>query len=314
MRLTSVKRRRASAEIREEATADDLGRDQRLRLEVASRPKRVASRDNARFGWLGRHSVRPNVSPRTVNYELLVLFTFFHWAIKRNFLFQNPSAQVERFRLAKKVLPKFMTSQDLARFFAACSPVQRRLFMTILLTGMRKGEVEYLTWEDISFELGVLFIREKPDLGWRPKTDERLIPISPVLHDILAEQLSDRTSELWVFGNKAGNRDTHILEKLKNICRKAGIRPTTVHALRHSFGAHLRMAGVNLADIADLLGHKDLATTQIYAKVQQEHLRSIVSKLTPLVKPDAKAAPSKMSPENVTQAQISDQVGRKLLN
>ena len=50
----------------------------------------------------------------------------------------------------------------------------------------------------------------------------------------------------------------------------------TVHALRHSFGAHLRMAGVNLADIADLLGHKDLATTQIYAKVQQEHLRSIV--------------------------------------
>ena len=42
------------------------------------------------------------------------------------------------------------------------------------------------------------------------------------------------------------------------------------------------MAGVSLADIGDLLGHRDLATTQIYAKVQQEHLRTMVSKLTPL--------------------------------
>ena len=56
-----------------------------------------------------------------------------------------------------------------------------------------------------------------------------------------------------------------------------------MHALRHSFGAHLRMAGVSLADIADLLGHKDLATTQIYAKVHQEHLRGAMSKLTALV-------------------------------
>ena len=56
-----------------------------------------------------------------------------------------------------------------------------------------------------------------------------------------------------------------------------------MHALRHSFGAHLRMTGANLADIGDLLGHKDLATTQIYAKVQQEHLRTVVSKLKPLV-------------------------------
>ena len=43
------------------------------------------------------------------------------------------------------------------------------------------------------------------------------------------------------------------------------------------------MAGVNLADIADLLGHKDLATTQIYAKVQQEHLRNGFGKLTGLL-------------------------------
>lgn len=73
---------------------------------------------------------------------------------------------------------------------------------------------------------------------------------------------------------------------LKRICKKAGIRQATLHSLRHSFGAHLRMAGINLADIADLMGHKDLATTQIYARVQQEHLRTVIEKLTLLVPTD----------------------------
>ena len=48
--------------------------------------------------------------------------------------------------------------------------------MSILLTGMPKGEVEHLTWEDISFELAVIFIQEKPDMQWKPKTDERMFP------------------------------------------------------------------------------------------------------------------------------------------
>lgn len=86
-----------------------------------------------------------------------------------------------------------------------------------------------------------------------------------------------------MFPNKEGNKDTHILAKLQKVCRRAGLKPATMHALRHSFGAHLRMAGVSLADIADLLGHKDLATTQIYAKVHQEHLRGVVAKLQPVV-------------------------------
>src|SRR5262245_39263265 len=89
-------------------------------------------------------------------------------------------------------------------------------------------------------------------------------------------------------------------------CRRAGIRQATLHGLRHSFGAHLRMAGVSLADIADLMGHKDLATTQIYAKVEQQHLRSVVNKLTPLV-------PLEVSPESVTRRTNAGEDDTKLL-
>jgi integrase len=188
---------------------------------------------------------------------------------------------IEKFRVPKRSLPRFMTSEEIRKFFAACREDERRLFSTILLTGMRKGEIEHLTWNDLNFELGIVFIQAKPEVGWQPKTDERVIPISPTVQQLL-EQYANRTTEDWVFANRKGQRDGHILEKLKNVCRRAHIKAATVHALRHSFGAHLRMAGANLADIADLLGHKDLATTQIHAKVQQEHLRTVIGKLTGL--------------------------------
>jgi site-specific recombinase XerD len=264
---------------------------------------------NAKYGWLGRHAVHSRVSVRTINYELRCLFTFFRWAIKQNHLFANPVTNIEKFRVPKRALPRFMTSEEIRKFFAACREDERRLFSTILLPGMRKGEIEHLTWNDLNFELGIVFIQAKPEVGWQPKTDERVIPISPTVQQLLFEQYANRTSEDWVFANRKGQRDGHILEKLKNVCRRAHIKAATVHALRHSFGAHLRMAGVNLADIADLLGHKDLATTQIYAKVQQEHLRSVIGKLSGLL-PAAESRDASL--KRVTHADRTQFDDRKL--
>ena len=283
--LEAYKQRRFAGEVRESDSAGDRRRDERLREELIEAPMSGSPQANARYGWLGRKRLHPQVTERTINYELQCLHTFFRWAIKRNHLFSNPASEVERFRLIKKSLPKFLTSDDLQKFFRACTEKERRVFATMLLTGMRRGEVEYLMWPDISFELGMIFIQAKPEDGWKPKTDERIIPISPTLQQVLFEQFASRGTGRWVFPNRKGNRETHLLEKLKKVCRRAGLRPTTLHALRHSFGAHLRMSGASLADIADLMGHKDLATTAIYAKAQQEHLRSVITKISPLVPP-----------------------------
>ena len=283
LHIEEYKRQRAEGHIADVSTEEDRSREEALRQQVIGRRPGGLPKARAKFGWLGRHGVRERVGLPTINYELRTLFTFCQWAIKQNHLFLNPVTSVERFRVAKRALPRFMTTEELKSFFAACDEQERRLFMSILLTGMRKGEVEHLTWSDINFDLGVILIQAKPEFGWQPKTDERIIPISGVLRQLLLQQYAHRTSDVLVFANSAGNRDAYILDRLKKICARAKIRSSTVHALRHSFGAHLRMAGVSLADISDLLGHKDLATTQIYAKVQQEHLRTVISKLTPLI-------------------------------
>jgi site-specific recombinase XerD len=310
LHIEDYKRRRSGGEIVEERTAEDLEREAQLRSELARRPTRPTMQANAKYGWLGRRSVHSRVSVRTINYELRCLFTFFRWCIRQNHLFTNPVANIETFRIPKRSLPRFMTSDELRKFFGACNEDERRLFSTILLTGMRKGEIEHLTWQDINFELGIIFIQAKPEIGWQPKTDERIVPISPTLQQLLLGQYARRRSPQWVFATQKGQPDGHILEKLKKICRRAGIRAATVHALRHSFGAHLRMAGVSLADIADLLGHKDLATTQIYAKVQQEHLRTVVGKLTGLV-PVPEIADASL--KRVTHADLDAETRRNLL-
>jgi site-specific recombinase XerD len=281
--VEEYKTRRVQGTLRDFVDEEGDRQDLKLRHQVAQGSSAATPKDNAKFGWLGRKRFHPVVAPRTVNYELQVLRTFFRWAMAHNFILVNPTARVERLRISKRAIPKFLTTDQLKRLFTACSASERRLFVTILMTGMRRGEVEHLTWSDVNFELGVIFIQEKPEWDWKPKTDERLIPISPALRAVLVQQHALRRNDGLVFPNKEGNLDTHILPKLKKVGRKAGLPTVTVHALRHSFGAHLRMAGVSLADIADLLGHKDLATTQIYAKVHQEHLRGVIAKLTPVV-------------------------------
>jgi integrase/recombinase XerD len=279
--IEEYKVRRASGRLTELEDPEAVRRDAELRR--ATGQCAPAPHDNAKFGWLGRKRLRQTVTPRTVNYELQVLRAFFRWAAVRNHLVVNPTDTIERLRIPKKAVPKFLTVDELTRVFAVCNERERRLFVTILLTGMRKGEAQHLTWADVNFDLGIIFIQAKPEFQWKPKTDERIIPLSPTLRDLLVQHHAERANDGLVFPNKEGHLDTHILPKLKKVGRKAGLPAITVHALRHSFGAHLRMAGVNLSDIADLLGHKDLATTQIYAKVQQEHLRSVIAKLTPVV-------------------------------
>lgn len=177
--LEEYKRLRLEGQITEaEHTLEaDAAREEELRRTLAEHPEAESRRENARYGWLGRKRLKRVVTKKTVNYELETLRTFFLWAIKRNYLFVNPMQHVERFRLPKRSIPKFMTTEELQRFFAACDPWERRVFSILFLSGMRRGEMEHLEWTDVRFDLGVVLIQAKE--SWRPKTDERVIPMSP---------------------------------------------------------------------------------------------------------------------------------------
>jgi hypothetical protein len=113
-------------------------------------------------------------------------------------------------------------------------------------------------------------------------SDEPIIPISPTLQQVLLEPYARRHSKQWVFGNQKGQPDGHSLEKPEKIWSARPPRPQPCMRYDTASG-RISNGGGSLADIADLLGDEDLATTRIDAKVQQEHLWTVVAKLTGLV-------------------------------
>lgn len=285
LHLEDYKRQRSKGEILERDRPEDEAREAELRQQLQATPQSGTPQANAAYGFLGRKRMARQVTKTTVNYEIKTLSAWFRYWIKRGELLANPAENVELFRVPRRKPLKFWATEQLEAFFSACDPFERRAFSLLLLSGMRRGEIEHLEWSDVDFDAGVIEIQAKAD--WSPKTfsSERAIPITPALREILDEHYRERRSDRWVIGNRAGNRETHLLEKLKKNCRRACIRPAaaTLHALRHSFGAHLRMAGTPLATIGDLLGHADLSTTQIYTRVGVGYLRDAASQLTPLV-------------------------------
>ena len=140
--IEGYKRRRLAAQIVERDSRDDQARDAGLKRAMDERralppPEGTHQRaDNAKYGWLGRKRLHPQVGERTINYELRALDTFFRWAIRQNYLFVNPASLVERFRIPRPTIPKFLTVTEVQALMAACTSRERRVFGTMLLTGM----------------------------------------------------------------------------------------------------------------------------------------------------------------------------------
>jgi integrase len=101
--------------------------------------------------------------------------------------------------------PEVYTKEELKLFFAHCTDFQRLVFQTYLRSGLRKQELEHLTWSDINFSAGLIQVRAKP--GWKPKDwEERNIEVGAGLLDML--RAAPRRGDL-VFANTKGRKWTH---------------------------------------------------------------------------------------------------------
>ena len=133
--LEDYKRQRLAGAVAEPPSEDEMERERRLRQELEAPSRRTGRRTNAKYGWLGRKRLHPRVGKTTINYEIKTLRSFFGWCIRQNYLFLNPAEHVETFRVPRRSLPKFMTAEELRKFFAACNPWERRVFSMLLMTG-----------------------------------------------------------------------------------------------------------------------------------------------------------------------------------
>ncbi len=198
-------------------------------------------------------------------------------------------------------LPKTLTEDEVERLLSAARNTGRtpnRLRNTCLIellyaTGMRVSELVSLPVSAARGDPRMLLIRGK---GGK----ERMVPLSDPARAALSAWVCDRdASEEAVKGQKAspylfpsrgkaGHLTRHRFYLLiKDLAVQAGINPSTVtpHTLRHAFATHLLANGADLRTIQTLLGHADVATTEIYTHVLDERLKALVLEHHPLAKP-----------------------------
>jgi integrase/recombinase XerD len=163
-----------------------------------------------------------------------------------------------------KTLPKYLTQDELKRFFAAiASPRDRALFGLIYHYGLRVGEALMLTVSDVNFKNHRLTIRRsKNGLGGE----------KPLWRDsarLLRRYIQDRRDVgPYLFTGRKGPLQKRQVQKLFNdYAKAAGIKERSVHALRHSMAVHLLEAGRNIEYVAEHLGHKNIQNTRIYAQI-----------------------------------------------
>jgi integrase len=157
------------------------------------------------------------ISARTVNFEVGVLRTFFYYLInERGLDINNPCAKFKKLRDAKQrsgSRPPTYNQAELDALFAHSDAFERAVFGTLLLTGLRKRELYFLTWPDIDLRGDVLRVSGNGKEGFSPKDYEiREIPMPADLVEILKVQ--PRRSQ-WVFPNRNGRRLSHLLRRLK---------------------------------------------------------------------------------------------------
>ena len=227
----------------------------------------------------------------TVARKAAALRRFFAFLLDEGLRPDDPSAALPR-PVSERPLPKILDHASVDALFVE---LERRrtekgdaasLRMTALVellygSGLRATELVSLPRNAIAPDKPFLILRGK---GGR----ERLVPISEKARAAVVEwaALVPRNS-LWLFpsGKKHLSR-VRLYQLLKELAADAGIPPDRIspHVLRHAFATHLLEGGADLRALQMLLGHADIATTQIYTHVTEDRLREVVETKHPLAR------------------------------
>ena len=179
----------------------------------------------------------------------------------------------------------FLSPEESERLLAHSQGMWREIILMALKTGLRRGELQGLSWADIDWNAQTLTVRH----SWAdnlkvlntPKSNKvRYIPLTNELYEVL---LQKKLSVGFVFPGENGQRfvGKRLNIEIRNACTKAGIRQISCHTLRHTFASHLVMKGAPLKAIQELLGHADIQTTMRYAHLTPSSLKASIDLLDP---------------------------------
>lgn len=244
---------------------------------IAAEPARLyAGRD---AGGQRIERAKGKRSPATCNRYLAAIAAVFTWATKRRLTpraWENPARKIERLPERNQVV-RFLSPEELKRLLEACRASSwPRLYLLVLLaltTGARRGELLGLTWADLELERAIAHLRETKN------GQARALPLTPAVLEELRRFASARP-EACVFPSRGHLSRPRAFESSWYVALKAaGIRRFRFHDLRHSCASYLAQNGASLLEIADVMGHRQLAMVKRYAHLTTDTKAKLVNRI-----------------------------------
>jgi len=257
-----------------------------LKFDAFARKRKVSleavSRDDLVDFLAGLY--RQKLESKTVARHLVTLRNFFRFAQIQELIPEDPSVNLESPKIRRN-LPGYLRLEEIERLLNqpdVKTPIglrDRAMLETLYSTGLRVSELIGLRTSDLDAKVGCVRCIGKGD-------KERIVPVGKKALAIVDKYLREARPKLLgkvsgnpaLFVNRRGAQLSRVgvWKILSAYGRLAGLRVAlTPHMLRHSFATHLLERGADLRSVQLMLGHADIATTQIYTHVVEERLKQI---------------------------------------
>jgi integrase len=208
----------------------------------------------------------------TANRVLALLSKMYTFALTLGFPGPNPVRGIQRFK--EKSRDRFLSGEELGRFFAALGEetgLFQDFFRVLLLTGVRRGNVQAMRFDQLDLEGGT----------WRIPETKNGQPLAVHLHaeavEILKGRLAESDGRPWVFpGRGESGHLAEVKSAWARIVKRAGLADLRPHDLRRTLGSWQAATGASLPVIGKSLGHKSQAATAVYARLNLDPVRAAV--------------------------------------
>ncbi|MGV8922486.1 MAG: tyrosine recombinase XerC [Thermomonas sp.] len=244
------------------------------------------SADDLRLFVASEH--RRGLSAKSLQRRLSACRSFYGWLLKQGSITANPAAAVRAPKAVRK-LPQVLDVDEAVQLveLPTDGPLglrDRALLELFYSSGLRLAEVCALRWVDLDFAQGLVTV-----LGKGSK--QRVVPVGSHALKALAEWRialhRNVTDEQFVFPGRTAKPITSraIQLRLRQLAQRQGVfKRVHPHLLRHSFASHMLESSGDLRAVQELLGHADIATTQIYTHLDFQYLAKVYDASHPRAK------------------------------
>jgi len=209
--------------------------------------------------------------------DLINIKASFNWAVQNNYLIENPARLIKRLKVPER-LPLYYSREDFQKLIDTIDSQDiKDLVVFAVNTGLRQEELINLQFRQVNFLDKSIILDNQNHITKSKKI--RTLPLNEKAFSIINERKKVNKDLIFTINDRLIQKD-YLIHKFKKYVIKAELNSKlNFHSLRHTFASWLVQGGVSIYHVSKLLGHADIKTTEIYAHLSINDLRSSVDNL-----------------------------------